>query len=68
MQRLEDAGFKRRQAEILAEELYTATLELVTNAELIKALDAHANELTLWLGSIMAAMVALAITLSKLLG
>jgi hypothetical protein len=38
MQRLEAAGFKRAQAETLADELRDATSDLVTNEQLTQAL------------------------------
>ena len=66
LQRLEAAGFERKQAETLADELHTATTELVTKDELAKALDAQANKLTLRIGAIVGALLALAVTLSKL--
>jgi hypothetical protein len=47
MQRLEAAGFKRAQAEALADELRDAMSELVTNEQLIHALDAQSDKLTL---------------------
>ena len=47
MQRLEAAGFKRAQAEALADELRDATSDLVTNEQLTRALDAVENRLTL---------------------
>ena len=47
MQRLETAGFKRAQAEALADELRDAMNDLVTNEQLTRALDAQADKLTL---------------------
>ena len=47
MQRLEAAGFKRAQAEALADELRDATSDLVTNEQLTRALDAQTDKLTL---------------------
>ncbi|HCW62540.1 hypothetical protein [uncultured Sphingobium sp.] len=66
MQKLEAVGMDRRQAETLADELHHATTELVTKDELTKALDAQANTLTLRIGGMVAAMLALAVTLSKI--
>ena len=65
MQKLEAVGMDRRQAETLADELHHATTELVTKDELTKALDAQANTLTLRIGGIVGALLALAVTLSK---
>lgn len=67
MQRLGDAGFKRPQAEALANELHHATTELVTKDDLNKALDAQANKVTLRIGAMLAAVLTLAVTLSKLI-
>ena len=47
MQRLEAAGFKRAQAEALADELRDAMSSLVTNEQLTCALDAQTDKLTL---------------------
>ena len=47
MQRFEAAGFKRAQAETLADELRDAMNNLVTNEQLTRALDAQADKLTL---------------------
>ena len=66
MQKLEAVGMDRRQAETLADELHHATTELVTKDELTKALDAQANTLTLRIGGMVAAMLALTVTLSKI--
>ncbi len=66
MQRLEGGGFARKQAETLAEELHGATVQHVTKDELTKALEAHANKLTLRLGSIMAALAALIVAAIQL--
>ena len=66
LQRLEGAGFKRAQSEALAEELHHATTELVTKDELTKALDAQANKMTLRIGAMVAALLAFAVTISKL--
>lgn len=66
MQKLEAGGMDRRQAETLADELHHATTELVTKDELTKALDAQANTLTLRIGGMVAAMLALTVTLSKI--
>ena len=66
MQKLEAVGMDRRQAETLADEFHHATTELVTKDELTKALDAQANTLTLRIGGMVAAMLALAVTLSKI--
>lgn len=68
MQKLESVGMERKQAETLADELHHATTELVTKDELQKALDAQANTLTLRIGGMVAAMLALAVTLSKIFG
>ena len=68
MQKLEAVGMDRRQAETLADEFHHATTELVTKDELTKALDAQANILTLRIGGMVAAMLALAIGLSRLIG
>lgn len=65
LQRLEGAGFKRPQAEALANELQGATVERVTKEELQKALDAQADKLTLRLGGIAAALLAAAVTFSR---
>ncbi|MAN12435.1 MAG: hypothetical protein CMN63_08545 [Sphingobium sp.] len=65
MQKLEAVGMDRRQAETLADEFHHATTELVTKDELTKALDAQANTLTLRIGGIVGALLALAVTLSK---
>ena len=65
MQKLEAVGMDRRQAETLADEFHHATTELVTKDELTKALDAQANILTLRIGGIVGALLALAVTLSK---
>ncbi|MEE2741102.1 MAG: hypothetical protein VYA35_06985 [Pseudomonadota bacterium] len=66
MQKLEAVGMDRRQAETLADEFHHATTELVTKDELTKALDAQANTLTLRIGGMVAAMLALTVTLSKI--
>ena len=66
MQKLEAVGMDRRQAETLADELHHATTELVTKDELTKALDAQANTLTLRIGGMVAAMLALTVTLSTI--
>lgn len=66
LQRLEAAGFKRAQAEALADELHSATSMLVTKDDLDKALDAQANKITLRLGALIGALLALAVTASKL--
>ncbi|MGA1853012.1 hypothetical protein VH570_19450 [Sphingobium sp. HT1-2] len=68
MQKLEAVGMERKQAETLADELHHATTELVTKDELTKALDAQANKLTLRIGAMVGALLALAITLSKIFG
>ena len=47
MQRLEAAGFKRAQAEALADELRDAMSNLVTNEQLTRALDALESRLSL---------------------
>jgi hypothetical protein len=65
LQRLEASGFKRAQAETLADELHSATTQLVTKDELTKALDAQANRLTLRICSVMGLMLAAAVTISK---
>lgn len=66
LQRLEASGFKRAQAEVLADELHTATTQLVTKDELDKALDAQANKLTLRIGAIVGGLLAVAVTLSNI--
>lgn len=66
MQKLEAVGMDRRQAETLADEFHHATTELVTKDELTEALDAQANTLTLRIGGMVAAMLALTVTLSKI--
>lgn len=68
MQKLEAVGMERKHAETLADELHHATTELVTKEELQKALDAQANTLTLRIGGMVAAMLALTVTLSKVFG
>lgn len=65
MRRCEAAGFLRRQAEVLADELHGATTQLVTKDELTKALDAQANRLTLRICSVIGLMLAAAVTVSK---
>jgi len=66
LRKLEAVGFDERQAATLAEELHHATSQLVTHDDLTKALDAQANKITLRLGATFGAMLALAVTLSKL--
>lgn len=60
------AGFQRSQSEALATALYHAATELVTKDELAKALDAQVNKLTLRLSAVTAALLALAVTFSKI--
>jgi len=67
LQKLEGVGMDRKQAETLADELHHATTELVTKDELHKALDAQANKLTLRIGALAGAMLAIAVTASKLI-
>ena len=62
MQRLEAAGFKRAQAEALADELRDAIGDLVTR-EILKA---ELDRLLIRQSAVGAAMLALAVTLSKL--
>jgi len=62
MQRLEAAGFKRAQAEALADELRDATSDLVTR-EILKA---ELDRLFIRLCAAGAAMLALAVTVSKI--
>ena len=62
MQRLEAAGFKRAQAEALADELRDAIGDLVTR-EILKA---ELDRLLIRQSAAGAAMLALAVTLSKL--
>lgn len=71
MQRLEAAGFKRAQAEALADELRDGMVGFVTNEQLTRALDAQADKLTLRICGILGglltigfAAVGLAIALS----
>ena len=72
MQRLEAAGFKRAQAEALADELRDATSDLVTR-EFLKAelkflqaeLKAEMDRQFIRLCAAGAAMLALAVTVSK---
>ena len=59
MQRLEAAGFKRAQAETLADELRDAMDSLVTNEQLTKALDAQAYKLTLRICGILGGLLTI---------
>ena len=59
MQRLEAAGFKRAQAETLADELRDAMNNLVTNEQLTRALDAQADKLTLRICGILGGLLTL---------
>ena len=59
MQRLEAAGFKRAQAETLADELRNATNELVTNEQLTQSLDALADKLTLRICGILGGLLTI---------
>jgi hypothetical protein len=59
MQRLEAAGFKRAQAEALADELRDAMGGLVTNEQLTKALDAQADKLTLRICGILGGLLTI---------
>lgn len=67
MRILEEVGFEEKQAATLAEQLHFVTTELVTKDELTKALDAQANKITLRLGALVGALLALAVTLSKII-
>ena len=62
MQRLEAAGFKRAQAEALADELRDAISDLVTR----EFLKAELDRLFIRLCAAGAAMLALAVTISKI--
>ena len=62
MQRLEAAGFKRTQAEALADELRAATDDLVTR-EILKA---ELDRLLIRQSAACAALLALAVTVSKI--
>ena len=62
MQPLEAAGFKRAQAEALADELRAATGDLVTR-EILKA---ELDRLLIRQSAASAALLALAVTVSKL--
>jgi len=62
MQRLEAAGFKRAQAEALADELRDAISDLVTR----EFLKAELDRLFIRLCAAGAAMLALAVTVSNL--
>lgn len=62
LQRLEASGFDRRQAEALATELRETTMQLVTQEQLQAALDRQ----TIRICGAMAAMLALAVTASKI--
>jgi hypothetical protein len=59
MQRLEAAGFKRTQAEALADELRDAMNGLVTNEQLTKELDALADKLTLRICGILGGLLTI---------
>ena len=59
MQRLEAAGFKRAQAEALADELRDAMGGLVTNEQLTTALDAQADKLTLRICGILGGLLTI---------
>jgi hypothetical protein len=59
LQRLEAAGFKRAQAEALADELRDATSSLVTNEQLTLALDALADKLTLRICGILGGLLTI---------
>ena len=59
MQRLEAAGFKRAQAETLADELRDAMCGLVTNEQLTIALDAQADKLTLRICGILGGLLTI---------
>lgn len=59
MQRLEAAGFKRTQAETLADELRDAMNGLVTNEQLSKELDALADKLTLRICGILGGLLTI---------
>jgi hypothetical protein len=65
MQRLEAAGFKRAQAEALADELRDAISELVTREYFKAELKAELDRLFIRLCAAGAAMLALAVTVSK---
>lgn len=62
MQRLERAGIDRKHAEAFADELRGATVPLVTQEQMQAALD----RLFIRQSAAVAAMLALAVTLSKL--
>jgi hypothetical protein len=62
MQRLEAAGFKRAQAEALADELRDAISDLVTR----EFLKAELDRLLIRQSAACAAMLALAVTVSKI--
>lgn len=59
MQRLEAAGFKRAQAEALADELRDAMAGIVTSEQLSKALDAQADKLTLRICGILGGLLTI---------
>jgi hypothetical protein len=59
MQRLEAAGFKRAQAQALADALRDATSGLGTNEQLTRALDAQADKLTLRICGILGGLLTI---------
>lgn len=59
MQRLEAAGFKRAQAETLADELRDGMSGFVTNEQLTIALDALADKLTLRICGILGGLLTI---------
>lgn len=65
MQRLEAAGFKRAQAEALADELRDAMSDLVTREYFKAELKAEMDRQFIRLCAAGAAMLALAVTASK---
>ena len=59
MQRLEAAGFKRAQAETLADELHDGMSGVVTNEQLTKALDALADKITLRICGVLGGLLTI---------
>lgn len=62
---LEASGFKRNQAEALASALHGATTSVVTREELDRALAAQSDKLTVRIGAMVAALLAVAVTVSN---
>lgn len=62
MRHLEEAGFARKQAECLADEMRGAIVQLVTEEQLKAALDRQ----TIRLSAIVGGMLAIAVTISNL--